>query len=240
MSTRPTSPTPGNGLRRPGAPGFADRLAAATAEDQQRLLAIPFVEAALAGALSRDTYLAFLTEAYHHVKHTVPLLMATGAALPDRLDWLRDAVVEYIAEEQGHDRWILEDIAACGGDADAVRRSAPALPTELMVAYAWDTVGRVDPLGFFGMVHVLEGTSVRGASRAAAALERSLGLPRQAFTYLTTHGDLDQDHTRFFAALMDRLDEADDQARVLHAARVFYRLYGDIFRALGAHERSAA
>ena len=39
--------------------------------------------------------------------------------------------------------------------------------TELMVAYAYDTIARGNPVGFFGMVHVLEGTSVsRVATRA--------------------------------------------------------------------------
>jgi hypothetical protein len=32
--------------------------------------------------------------------------------------------------------------------------------------------------------------------------------------------------------LMDRLDNADDQAAVVHSAKVVYRLYGDMFRSL--------
>ena len=40
-----------------------------------------------------------------------------------------------------------------------VRGSAPGHACEVMVAYAYDTIARRNPLGFFGMVHVLEGTS---------------------------------------------------------------------------------
>ena len=32
--------------------------------------------------------------------------------------------------------------------------------------------------------------------------------------------------------LIDRLDTGADRAAVLHAARMFYRLYGDVFRTL--------
>ena len=46
----------------------------------------------------------------------MPLLMACGARLPARLEWLRGAVAEYIEEEYGHEQWILNDIAACGGE----------------------------------------------------------------------------------------------------------------------------
>ncbi len=46
-----------------------------------------------------------------------------------------------------------------------------------MVAYAYDTIARRNPLGFFGMVHVLEGTSVSLALLAADQIQKPLGLP---------------------------------------------------------------
>ena len=82
------------------------------------------------------------------------------------------------------------------------------------------------------MVLVLEGTSVEVASRAGESLQQSLGLEPDAFTYLTSHGALDVDHTDFYANLVNSLDDPADQQALIHAARVFYRLYGDIFRSL--------
>ena len=99
---------------------------------------------------------------------------------------------------------------------------------------AYDTIHRRNSVGFFGMVLVLEGTSVALATRAAETIETSLGLPRTAFSYLRSHGDLDIEHVGFFEKLMDRLEDPDDQAAVVHAARRFYRLYGDVFRSLRA------
>jgi len=101
-----------------------------------------------------------------------------------------------------------------------------------MVAYAYDTIARRNPLGFFGMVHVLEGTSVSLALMAADRIQQALALPDAAFNYLRSHGTLDQLHTAHFAALMDRIEEQQDQADITHAAQVFYRLYGDVFRSL--------
>ena len=213
---------------------FHDRLIAETAREREALLGIPIIREALAGAVGRDDYVAFLTEAYHHVRHTVPLLMACGARLPARLEWLRTAIGEYIEEEMGHHEWILDDLEACGADRARIEGSMPSEATELMVAYAYDTIMRGNPVGFFGMVLVLEGTSVALATRAAETIEQSLGLPRNAFTYLRSHGDLDIEHTGFFEGLMNRLDDADDQAAVVHAARRFYKLYGDVFRGLRA------
>jgi hypothetical protein len=36
----------------------------------------------------------------------------------------------------------------------------------------------------------------------------------------------------FYSSLMDRLDLEEDRRAVIHCARMFYRLYGDMFRSL--------
>ena len=56
--------------------GFPQRLALETADDRAYLLAAPAIQRCMAGDVTRSLYVAFLTQAYHHVKHTVPLLMA--------------------------------------------------------------------------------------------------------------------------------------------------------------------
>lgn len=211
---------------------FYHRLLAETEGARQAFLALPALQLGAQGRIALSSYRAFLTQAYHHVKHTVPLLMACGARLPERLEWLRAAVGEYIHEEMGHQEWILSDLAACGVDPESVRHSDPHPTTELMVAYAYDQVQRRNPVGFFGMVLVLEGTSVRLASGAAEAIGKALGLPAKAFSYLSSHGALDVGHMDFYRELVNRLDREEDQTAVIHAARMFYRLYGDLFRSL--------
>jgi long-chain acyl-CoA synthetase len=217
---------------------FIDRLVAETAGARAHLLSAPVIADCLEGRVSRENYIAFLTQAFHHVRHTTPLLMRLGGVLPERQSWMRPAVAEYIAEEIGHEEWILADIAAAGGDAEAVRASRPDLPAEVMVAYAYDLVQRGNPAGFFGMVHVLEGTSVALALRAADRIQKALGLPDAAFTYLRSHGTLDQEHVQHLAKLLERMEPAD-QEEVIRRAKAFYRLYGDIFHALPAWRMAA-
>jgi pyrroloquinoline quinone (PQQ) biosynthesis protein C len=214
---------------------FYEHLTAATAADRAQLFAAPVVADCLQGRVTLASYLAFLGQAYHHVRHTTPLLMTLGGRLPERLSWLRRAVAEYIDEEIGHEEWILNDIAAAGGDADAVRASQPDLPAEVMVAYAYDLLNRGNPAAFFGMVFVLEGTSVALALQAADRIQQALALPNSAFSYLRSHGALDQQHTRHLAGLLERMTPAD-QADVLRSASVFYQLYADVFRALPSAE----
>jgi len=211
---------------------FFDTLKAGSEAERQQMFAIPIIQDALRGHATTAQYIAFLTQAYHHVRHTVPLLMACGSRLGPEYEWLRAAIAEYIEEEVGHQEWILSDIAACGGDPEAVRSSQPHSSTELMVAYAYHQIDRGNPIAFFGMVHVLEGTSTALATHAADTLRGALGLPPEAFSYLNSHGSLDISHVAFFEGLVNRLEREADQQAVLHMARMMYKLYGDVFRSL--------
>ncbi len=222
---------------------FYDALLAATETERNTLMNLPLITQGGTGNISLKTYIAFLTQAYHHVKHTTPLLMACGGRLSSDYEWLRTAIGEYIEEEMGHQEWVLNDIAACGADKEAVRLSASAenaasQATELMVAYAYDMINRVNPVGFFGMVLVLEGTSTAVATQAGEKIMQSLQLPKKAFSYLFSHGSLDISHVSFYESLMNQVTDKNDQAMIIHAAKHFYKLYGDIFREIATRTMS--
>jgi pyrroloquinoline quinone (PQQ) biosynthesis protein C len=222
---------------------FYDELLAATETERNTLMSLPLISQGGAGNISLDTYKAFLIQAYHHVKHTTPLLMACGGKLPSEYEWLRTAIGEYIEEEMGHQEWVLNDIQVCGVDKEAVRASATpdtaaSQATELMVSYAYDMINRVNPVGFFGMVLVLEGTSITVATQAAEKLMVSLNLKKDAFSYLLSHGSLDISHMSFYESLMNQVTDKENQNMIIHAAKNFYKLYADIFRDVAARTMS--
>jgi pyrroloquinoline quinone (PQQ) biosynthesis protein C len=211
---------------------FFEDLVADTAAERAAFAAIPQISDGLQGRISRETYVAYLAQAYHHVRHTVPLMQATHGRLASDKDRYRAALDEYIAEETGHEQWILNDIRAAGGDPDETVRRGPNAATEIMVAYAYDYVSRIEPMGFFGMVFVLESVSIQLASLGADAVRGSLGLPGNAFTYLVSHGALDQDHIAFLKGLLDGIDDTADRAAITHMARRMFGLFGDVFRSI--------
>lgn len=219
---------------------FFEKLQSTTEVQRQQLLGASLVTASLAGDITLPQYVAYLCQAFHHVRHTVPLLMAAGSRLDYSQEWLREALAEYIDEERGHQEWILDDIEACGFARNIVTVAQPTPATELMVAYAYDTINRVSPVGFFGMVHVLENTSITVADQAADSIQKTLNLPDAAFSYLRSHGALDQSHVRFFADLMNRIDNAADQQIILHCAQMFYRLFAAVLDSVDASQLGTA
>ena len=135
---------------------FYETLEKETAPEREKFLAIPLVEQAVRSGGPRPLYLAFLEQAYHHVSHTFPLLAFAASRTTD--ERYQDALVEYMEEERGHEKWILDDIRILGGDAQRVREGQPAPACAIMVGYAYYAIEHISPYAMLGSVHVLEGT----------------------------------------------------------------------------------
>jgi len=211
---------------------FYNRLVKETENQRQELYSTQQLQDGLKGDISVETYIAYLTEAYHHVSHTVPLLMSMGAKIPQEKKWLHKAIIEYQEEEVGHEEWILNDIQACGSDKEAARASTPNLETQLLIAYNYDYINRKNPVGFLGMVYMLESTSTQIANAGADAVKEKLKLPKKAFSYLYSHGELDISHMKFFEKTVDQITNPEDQAAIIEVAQNTFRLFAGVMRAI--------
>src|SRR5258708_10260907 len=137
---------------------FYEQLVTETVDSRDAFLSIPIVRSTLRNGAPRSLYLAFLGEAYHHVKHTFPLLALAASRTSDGR--YQDALLEYMKEERGHEKWILDDIRALCCDPGAVSDGQGGATCTIMVAYAYYSIEHVSPYAFLGSVHVLEGLSV--------------------------------------------------------------------------------
>lgn len=215
-------------------PAF-QQLVCETTRARETFAGMPLIREVLQTGASRALYLDFLSQAYHHVKHTAPLLaLAAARCGPDDRVY-QSALFEYTEEERGHELWILEDIDALGGAPEQVRRGTPRLPCKVMVGHAYYLIDHVSPYGLLGMVHVLEGMAVALASKATASLRASLSASGdEGFKYLTTHGGLDVKHAEFFEALINQIGDRC-LPLVIETTTDFYELYGNLFRDLDKH-----
>ena len=214
---------------------FYTDLMTQTEDSRNRFLAIPIIRQTLEEGVSMDLYVAYLMQAYHHVKHTCNLLALAASRCGTEDRPYQDALFDYIDEEKGHDLWILDDISALGGDAERVRAGEPEIPCAVMIGYAYYAIEHISPYSLLGMVHVLEGMSVALAQSAATSIAGALDRPINdgGFQYLTSHGALDQDHVAFFEKLVKGINNQQHQQAIISTANVMYELFGGIFDALG-------
>jgi pyrroloquinoline quinone (PQQ) biosynthesis protein C len=211
---------------------FYETLLSETAAERAAFLSIPLIRTTVQRGASRELYIDFLTQAYHHVKHTYPLLALASVHTDD--EPYQDALIEYMKEERGHEKWILDDIKAMGGNAEAVRKGKPGQACRVMVGYTYFAVEWISPYAMLGSVHVLEGISTMLADQVASSIQSSLSFPgKDGFSYLRSHGALDIEHVAFFRKLVDEITPAAHEV-IIDTSKIIYDLYGDIFRELEA------
>jgi pyrroloquinoline quinone (PQQ) biosynthesis protein C len=210
---------------------FYQELLEQTEQERADFISIRLISHVVENGVSINLYADFLSQAYHHVRYTCPLLQAALDRCGSQDETYKTALKEYIREEEGHDEWILNDIRGLGFDDQAVRDGQARLPCRLMVSHAYFQLDKISPYALLGMVHVLEGMSMLLADKAAKSIAASFGdEPPQAFSYLTSHGALDIEHVAFFESLVNTITDKQIQKFIINSAKDFYRLYGDIFR----------
>ncbi len=208
-----------------------DRILEGTAEAKASLVLQPGVERLLSEGMSREEYLDFLEQLYHIVWHFCPTMAAAAARCDDSKRDLRYALYHDIAEEKGHELWVLNDIKALGGDVDEIVNSKPAIPVQAMIGYNYYIAERRNPYGVLGMIHSLEEISAKYAARVSALVAHRIGVNDGAgFSFLGSHGTMDMDHVHHFKDMVNSMTNDEDVEAIIEAAEVNYALFGALFR----------
>ena len=214
---------------------FQDRLASASARCVISLVSLPRVADIMVGRISKMAYLALLTETYHHVRHTVPILRLARARTASSDERLRRAVHQQFVEAWGYDALLLRDIAECGGDAHAARLGRPAPATRRLIEYAYDYVEARNPIGVFGMIYALEATRARLAAPAAKAITRALNVGPEGLRYLSARAEAGQDNLMVVERLMEQVVDPSDQAAIAEVTHTMFGLLADFLQGLPPH-----
>jgi hypothetical protein len=155
-----------------------------------------------------ELYPRYLQVSHAIVRASVPLMTAACQALRVRAhDGLTDPLLGYftahIAEEQGHDALLLDDLAELGIDpAETLGFMPPRRVAEVVGAqYYW--IFHHHPVALLGYIAVLEGFPPT-LGLIDAMIDRS-GLPAAAFRTLLLHAEADPGHRQELRGLLDAL-----------------------------------
>jgi pyrroloquinoline quinone (PQQ) biosynthesis protein C len=143
---------------------------------------------------------------------------------------VRYELYERIGEEKGHEDWVLEDIAAVGGDVN-VQAAAPSAPVQAMIGYNYYAAERVHPCAVLGMLYVLEVVASVYGGKAADSIARAIGREPGAggFRFLSSHATMDVDHMAKLNVLLKTIEDPQAQAAVLASTHVNFNQFGQLF-----------
>jgi len=207
----------------------------ATDAYRREMEAMPKIHAMIHHGLTLPEYRAFLHDLYHVVWHFCPAMAAAASRMNDDFRQVRYELYGDIEEEQGHESWVLEDIAAVGGDVDGVKATPPSAPVQAMTAFNYASSERGHPCAILGMLYTLEVMSSVYGGRVSDSIARALGrdVDGGGFKFLSSHASMDLDHMAKLNRLVKTVEDPRAQAAIINSVRVNFYLFGQIFEESG-------
>lgn len=188
----------------------------------------------------------FLIMIHGVIRASVPLMetaLATARTLCD--DPVAEPLTRYlehhIAEERGHDAWLVEDLEALGVHRDRVLRRLPSPTIAALVGAQYYWVQHVHPVGLLGYMALLEGYPP--TPHDIARVQAATGYGPGAFRTLRLHADLDAHHGDDLDHLLDALPLTDRQRTLIGlsaitSVQLFVQAQEELLATSDAHVRA--
>lgn len=211
---------------------FFITLVETTDASRRELEALPRVHSLIHDGLEAGEYHAFLRDLYHIVLNFCPVMERAARRCID-FPTVERELRERIDEERGHEAWVLEDVAALGGDPALVRQGYPSAPVQAMIAFNHYSAEWGHPCAVLGMLYMLEIVSSVYGGTASDAIARRMGrgVDDGGFKFLSSHASMDVDHMAKLTALVKTIADPQAQAAIVNSTRVnffqFGRMFGD-------------
>ncbi len=143
---------------------------------------------------------------------------------------LRAYYLEHAAEEEGHDEWLLEDLARLGIQRDRALRRLPYPSIAALVGIQYYWIKHVHPAAFLGYLAVLEQPA---ETAFLHEVHHRTGIPLASMTCHLKHAELDPGHVAEFDAFLDRLPLTQEQEELITVSAIattshLERVFADI------------
>lgn len=130
---------------------------------------------------------------------------------------LRDYYLEHAAEEQGHEEWLLADLASLGISRDRVLRRLPYPSVVAMVGSQYYWIRHVHPVAYLGYLAVLEQPAETEFLRE---VHRRTGIPLSSMSCHLKHAELDPEHVAEFDAALDNFPLTPEEEELVAVSAI--------------------
>jgi 3-oxoacyl-[acyl-carrier-protein] synthase-3 len=202
------------------------QLAAVWDEFETRLARVPLVRRIETGTATIEDYRRLLRQLRQQVVEGGRWIARAASNFSVELFDLRSAAIHHAAEEHRDFRMLERDYCAVGGELVDIQSGSKNAGSEALSGYLFNQASQPDPIDLLGAMFIIEGLGTAKVSGWAERLRNSLGLAPDQITFLSYHGEADDEHFGILREIL-RSDVVDRAAaeRIVRTATVVARLY---------------
>jgi len=208
---------------------FSDRLDQLTNQSQIEIGKSKKVQAMLTGAIDQQEYIKFLIVLYPIVSNFCPMMAIAAGHTAGKNPKIVNYLYDHIFEEKGHETLVLNDLKSFDVDTTPIPELPAVPPVQAMLAYNYHSASNVHPACVFGMMYVLEIMASVFGGRAAQSIANTLNRSSmEGFSFLDSHGDLDEDHVINLRELFKTITDPNVQEWLLNSIKMNFYLFEKI------------
>jgi 3-oxoacyl-[acyl-carrier-protein] synthase-3 len=202
------------------------QLAAVWDDFETRLARVPLVRRIETGTATLDDYRRLLRHLRQQVVEGGRWIARAASNFSVELFDLRSAAIHHAAEEHRDFRMLERDYCAVGGELADIQGASKNVGSEALSGYLFHQASQPDPIDLLGAMFIIEGLGTAKVTGWAQRLRDTLDLTPDQITFLSYHGEADDEHFEVLRQIV-RSSAVDRPAaeRIVRTATVVARLY---------------
>ncbi|HET8706052.1 MAG TPA: iron-containing redox enzyme family protein [Pseudomonadales bacterium] len=167
------------------------------ADFEAELNSIPIVQQIENGNVTLDEYKKLLKNFRAQVidgSAWITRAASSFDAADPLMGMVRQRLIQHAAQESADYTMLEADYLSCGGQPQEIQTQAQNIATLAFSSFMFWQASQPNPLHIFGAQFIIEGMGKVKASHWAKKIQTSLGLTEKQTTFLSYHGEADQQH----------------------------------------------
>jgi len=196
------------------------------ADFERMLRATPVIRRIDAGKATIKDYKMLLRNLRQQVMEGARWIARAASNISIELFPLRSMFISHARDEHRDFQMLERDYCAVGGSLEEIVNTPKNIGSEALSAFMFHRASQPDPLDLLGAMFVIEGLGKHKAGQWAAALKEQLNLTDKEVSFLSYHGQNDDNHfDRLRDVLTSGIVKDDVARRIVKTAKVVARLY---------------
>ncbi len=193
---------------------------------ERRLSQIPIIRRIDQRTFTPEDYKTLLLNMRPQVIEGSRWISRAASSFTAEFSDIRSIVLRHAVDEHRDYSMLEKDFVSVGGKLEDIQSSRRNIGTEALAGYLMNEASKPNPINLLGAMFIIEGLGNKMASSWAAAIQECLSLREESTTFLSYHGENDDNHMDKLYELLDGKTIAHDSADdIVKTAKVVARLY---------------
>ncbi len=193
---------------------------------ERRLSLIPMIKRLEQKTFTPDDYRRLLLNMRPQVIEGSRWISRAASSFTAEYSDIRSMILRHAVDEHRDYTMLENDFVSIGGKLEEIQSAKRNIGTEALAGYLMNEATKPNPINLLGAMFIIEGLGNKMATKWAGFIQECLSVKETSTSFLSYHGENDENHMDKLYELLDGKSIAHEAADdIVKTAKVVARLY---------------